>query len=316
MSELESNLPKVIVLLGPTASGKTQWGLKLAKEFDGEIISADSRQIYKKMDIGTAKELGEWKSIDGCHAYYIDGIPHHLVDWLDPGKTCTVAEWRDKALQVITDCVKRNRVPFVVGGTGLYITSLVDNWLIPRLAPNAKLRRSLEQKKPTELVRLLKKMDPESAARIDPKNVRRLIRALEVCILSGEPFSAQRKQGPLLVAALQIGIVVPREELGRRIDTRVDTMVERGLEQEVRKLLQQKYSWKLPSMSGIGYRQWCEYIEGNIALPVVIARLKHDSRDFARRQMTWWRRDKRIQWVNEYEEGRELVKDFVSGIAA
>ncbi len=315
MSVRDSSLPKVVVITGPTASGKTGWSLQLAKKFSGEIISADSRQVYKKMDIGTAKTRGEWEwraNWKGLrHSYFVDDIMHHLIDFLDPGKRFTVAEFRDRAIKYIKLSYQNDHVPFVVGGTGLYISSLVENLHIPRIPPNKKLRRSLEEKSNPELMQLLESMDPVAAKKIDAHNKRRIVRALEVCILTGEPFSKQKKKGEKMFDFLQIGVDVPREVLHERINTRVDKMVERGLVQEIELLLKQRYSWDLPSMSGIGYRQFREYFDGERTLEQAVALLKRDTRRYARRQITWFKRDKSIVWCKTYEEAEELVRKFL-----
>lgn len=306
------HLPKVIVILGATASGKTATSLKLAKEINGEIVSADSRQIYKKMDIGTAKEKGEWRRNGLSMTYFVDDIPHHLIDFLDPGKTFTAAQFRDNALKYIKLASKHGRVPIIVGGTGLYIQALVDNYQIPRVEANKKLRKSFEEKTKEELLTLLESLDPNAAKTIDKNNKRRLIRAVEVCILTGKPFSEQQIKGEPLVNALQIGLDVERDVLIERIHKRVDQMMEEGLEKEVRSLVHKGYPWRLPSMSGVGYRQFKEYFDGSKSLEETIERLKRDTRQYARRQRTWFRRDKRIHWLKEYCEIKDLVQDFLA----
>lgn len=305
----DAKLPKVVVILGPTAAGKTQWSIQLAKQFHGSVISADSRQIYKKMDIGTAKPTGERLGLR--RSLHVDGVPHHMIDIIDPGKKFTVAQFRDRALKYIKLATKNNRLPIVAGGTGLYISALVDNYTIPRIPENKKLRQSLESKTAAELMTLLTSLDPGAAKTMDPKNKRRIIRALEVCILSGEPYSAQRLRGEPLIDVLQIGITVPRDTLHQRINTRVDEMMKLGLLKEVEQLMKQKYSWELPSMSGVGYRQFQGFFEGRHSLDECIELLKRDTRRFARRQCTWFRRDKRIQWVERYDEALALVKEFL-----
>lgn len=311
MSDSLSQLPKLVVLLGPTASGKTEWGVRLAKRFNGEIISADSRQVYTKMHIGTAKPKGVWQKQGIARRYMVDGIPHHLVDFLDPGKMFTVAEFRDAAIKHIKKSDRAGRVPILVGGTGQYISSVVDNWMIPRISEHKELRKSLSEKTNDELFDLLQTMDPAGARVIDRHNPRRLIRALEVCILSGEPFSKQQKKGPPIFETLEIGIAVPREMLYRRIEERIRRMMKDGLLAEIKALLKQKYDWHLPSMSGISYRQFRDYLEGNDTLTHAIDLLNRDTRHFARRQMTWFRRDKRIQWVSSYQEAENLVAAFL-----
>lgn len=311
MSEKDKELQKIIAIVGPTASGKTSWSLRLAEEIGGEIISADSRQIYQKMTIGTAKVPGEWKWTGLRRTYLVNDIPHHLVDFLDPGKVFTVAEFRDKALKYVRLAESNGHIPIVVGGTGLYVEALIDNYSIPRVNPNKKLRESLEHKSVEELIALLKQMDPETAEKIDAKNKRRLIRALEVCIFTGEPFSAQRQKGESLFDALLIGIDVPRDMLYQRIDERVDEMMKQGLEKEIRALIKQKYSWDLPSMNGIGYKEMRSYIEGKESLEHAVSMLKRDTRRLARKQLTWFRRDKRIIWVSSYAEAKALVEKFL-----
>lgn len=307
----EKYYPKVMVLVGPTASGKTNWAIRLAEKFNGEIVSADSRQIYKKMDIGTAKEPGEWRR-DGLHkTYYIKNIAHHLVDFLDPGKAFTVSEFRDKAVKYCQQIIKKGKLPIVAGGTGLYIHALVDNLQIPQVPPNNKLRRSLEEKNNEELIKWLASLDPKSAETVDGNNKRRLIRALEVCILSGTPFSEQQRKGDREFDFLQIGIEAPREVLYDRIDKRVQNMFDRGLLKEVEALMKQKYSWELPSMSGIGYRQFKDYFAGVTSLDEVKENLMRDTRHYAKRQLTWFKRDERIRWLSEYEEAERLVEDFL-----
>ena len=304
-------MPKLVVILGPTACGKTNWSLQLAKKYKGEIISADSRQIYKKMDIGTAKEPGEWRRSGLSKVYYIEDIPHHLVDFLNPGKIFSVAEFRDQAIKHIKSIHKSGKLPLITGGTGLYISSVVENMHIPRVTPNNKLRKSLAEKSNDELIQLLFQMDPEIIETIDHNNKRRIIRALEVCIFTGEPFSKQRSKGDPLFDTLQIGIDVPRDVLYDRINKRIDEMMKLGLLKEVEDLVRQKYGWVLPSMNGIGYRQFKDYFEKKITLDETIERLKRDTRRYARRQASWFRRDKKIKWRSEYEDAEKLVDEFL-----
>jgi tRNA dimethylallyltransferase len=305
------SLPKIVVICGPTASGKTDWSLHLAKKYNGEIISADSRQIFKKMSIGTAKVVGEWSWKGFRRTYFVDDIPHHLVDFLDPGKTFTVAEFRDKALKYIKMALKNRRVPIIVGGTGLYIDSIVNNFHIPKVAANSKLRASLENKTLPELVTWLQKLDPVGAKKIDLNNKRRLIRALEVTMVTGVPFSAQKKLGEKLFDVLEIGVEVPREILYNNIDKRIDQQLETGLLEEIEKLLKQKYSWDLPSMSGIGYRQFKDYFAGKATLAEAITLLKIDVKHYAKRQLTWFKRNTNIKWVKSLPEADEFVDNFL-----
>lgn len=313
--QVEKN-KKIIVILGPTAAGKTDLGLALAKEFNGEVVSADSRQIYKKMDIGTAKPKADFRlqsSDFGRGVYTVDGVPHHLMDIVDPGEDFSLADYKKAALLAINDILSRGKVPIIVGGTGLYIRALVDNFDIPKIEPSKKLRQQLEKKTLPQLVSLLKKIDPASAQKVDLKNPRRVLRALEVFILSGEPFFKQRTKSAPLFNALQIGISLPRAELFARIDRRVEAQMKAGLVAETQKLARQKYGWRLPSMSGIGYKQVGLYLRGEKSLAEAEEILKRDSRRYAKRQMTWFNKDKRIHWLSggDYAAARNLVKEFL-----
>lgn len=318
---MRKELPKIIVILGSTASGKTDLGLKLAKKFNGEVVSADSRQVYKKMDIGTAKPQGVWEKINGNKVYVVDNVPHHLVDIVDPGENFTVADYKKMATEKINDILSKGKLPIIVGGTGLYIWTLLDNLDIPKIKPSQRLRKGLEKKSLPELVAFLIKLDPETARRIDLHNPRRVLRALEVFILSGESLARQRTKSAPLFNALQIGIDLPRAELYKRIDARIDQQIKNGLVEETKKLVKQKYDWSLPSMSGIGYKQIGFYLSrlggdlrGEAALDEAIAILKRDTRRYAKRQMTWFKRDKKINWLkkSDFKLTAGLVKKFLA----
>lgn len=315
MSEQQAEkLPKLVVILGPTASGKTDFSIELAKRFNGEIISADSRQIYKKMNIGTAKVRGAWQKdkATGEKAFVYENIPHYLVDIIDPGDEFSLAQFKELAVVRAREILQRERLPMLVGGTGLYIKSVVDNLLIPAVPPNKKLRYSLEEKTNQELVKLLQKLDPMAVRAIDVDNKRRLIRALEVCIWTGKTFSGQQNKGESLFECLQIGLSVPRDELNNRIAERAEKMMERGLLEEVRALVKQRYGWNLPSMSGTGYKQFADYFAKKISLEEAVELLKRDTRRYARRQMTWFKRDAKIKWVSDIEAAAKLVMDFLN----
>ena len=281
---------KLVVILGPTASGKSDLAIKLAEKFNGEIISADSRQVYQEMDIGTAKI--EIKKVM---------IPHYLIDIIKPNQEFTLAQYKKLAVKIIKDIQKRGKLPFLVGGTGLYIQSVIDNLQIPKVKPDKKLRNKLEKLTNQELCQQLKKLDPLSDATIDHRNKRRLIRALEVCLITKKPFSKQRKKDKPLFDVCQIGIKSNKKTLEKRINQRVGKMFEAGLIEEVKKLAQ-KYSPDLPSMSGIGYQEIIPYLQGEITLEQAKELIKQHSRQYARRQMSWFRRDKRIIWVNNYQK--------------
>jgi len=298
---------KLIVILGPTASGKTEWAIKLAQKFNGEIISADSRQIYRGMDIGTAKPIDK------------GGIPHYLIDAVNPDEEWTLAQFQKMAREKIEDIQQQSKIPFLVGGTGLYIQAVVDNLEIPKVAPSQALRKKLEQKSTQELFEDLKRLDPKTAETIDSKNKRRLIRALEVIIISRASFVSAKKIGESLFETLQIGIRISQEKIYKRIDKRVEEQMEQGLESEVKKIyeelsqkLPEEKIWQLPSMSGICYQEFKGYFEGQIDLAEVVNLIKLHNRQYVRKQMTWFKRDKRIHWVAKFEEAEDLIRDFLS----
>ncbi len=304
---------KLIVILGPTASGKTDLAIKMAKEFNGEIISADSRQIYKKMDIGTAKPDGKWKTVAGKRRYLVEGVPHYAIDAVNPGKTFTAAEFKKLAIESVEDIGRRGKIPFLVGGTGLYVWAVVDNLQFPSGDPMKKLRAGFADKSIEELVELLKKVDPEAVSFVDIKNKRRVIRALEVAISTGQSFSVHRAKTEPLFDCLQIGIRWPIDELFQRIDERIDEQWEKGWQGEVESLVRQKYSFDLPSLSGIGYREVVKYLAGEMTLPEMFRILKRETRRYAKRQITWFKRDKRIQWIekSDVSAARGMIADFL-----
>lgn len=306
------NLPKVVAVIGPTASGKTDLGIFLAKKFNGEVVNFDSRQIYTKMNIGTAKPAGERQEIEGRKVYLVEGVAHRLMDFVDPGTDYSLANFKEDAFKVIDDVLSRGKLPILVGGTGLYFWGVIDNLDLTKTEPNKELRAELESKTPTELVEMLKEQDPESAALIDLKNPRRVLRALEVFLSTGESFVSRRGKSDPRYNVLQIGLSWPREVLNTRIDQRVEQQIEDGLVEETKKLAAE-YSWKLPSMSGIGYRQMGYFLREEMSLEEAIEVLKRDTRQYAKRQMTWFKRDKKINWIDGPDEMRteELVRAFL-----
>ena len=297
---------KLIVILGPTASGKSGLAVKLAKKFNGEVISADSRQIYRGMDIGTAKISEK------------EGIPHYLIDIVNPEEEFTVAQYKKMAIKTIEDIQKQGKVPFLVGGTGLYIKAVVDNLEIPKVVPSQALRKKLETKTVEELFEDLKRLDPKTAEIIDSKNKRRLIRALELKMISGVSFVSAKKICESLFNTLQIGIKTSKERLYKKIDQRIKEQIEQGLEAEVKNIFEklcqkipEEKVWQLPSMSGICYQEFKKYFEEEIGLPKVIQLIKLHNRQYARRQMTWFKRDKRIHWLGKLKEAEELIEEFL-----
>lgn len=301
----------LILIVGPTAVGKTALSIRLAEHFGGEIVSADSRQIYRGMNIGTAKATPEERT----------RVPHHLLDIVSPDQWYTVAEFQAAATQAIADIHRRGRLPFLVGGSGLYVRAVAEGLEIPRVPPNPQLRAELEglaAKNPDALRARLAELDPQAAARIDPRNVRRVIRALEVCLATGRPISElQTKRAPDY-RMLWIGLTLPREELYQRIDARVERMLELGLVDEVRRLAAQGYSWDAPAMTGVGYRQIGAYLRGECSLDEAVQDIKRATRRFVRQQANWFRQDDpRIHWLRSDEDAETkaaaLIQAFLEG---
>lgn len=306
-----SKLPKVIFIVGQTASGKTALAIELAKNFNGAIVNADSRQVYKKMNVVTAKPKRDVKSLKS--EYLVEGITHYLVDVCDPGKSFSLSDFKKQAMKDIQTILKDGKLPIVVGGTGLYIWSLVDNLDIPTVAPNKKLRDSLEEKSLEDLVKLLKNVDPQAVQKVDLKNKRRVLRALEVSLSSGESFAKQSTKSDLIYDSLQIGLRWERAEIFKRIEDRVDQQIKEGAVEEAEKLLKD-YPHTLSSLSSIGYKQIGAFLEGKCTLEEAIKQFKIDTRHYAKRQETWFKRDERIKWIqkNDVITATELIKNFLN----
>lgn len=295
------SLPRIVCIVGPTSSGKTALSLVLAKEFNGEIVNADARQLYRGFDIGTGKP----SSVLRLHT------PHHLFDE-DPAKQLTVTEWREKALKCIHEIADRGHLPIIVGGTGLYIQALVDNFSIPEVPPNEVLREKLSRWSSLELLRRLQELDPDALEVVDVKNPRRVMRALEVVLSTGTSFVAQRQKGEPLVDALQIGIERSREELYERAERAVDEMIGGGWVEEVRGLLAQGITKETPAMSAIGYRELVDVVEGRATLEVVVPMIKQYTRNYSKRQITWFKKDKSIVWVKDTQNAEKEVRRWAS----
>ncbi len=302
---------RLVAVVGPTASGKTRLAIDLALAFNGEIINADSRQIYRHMTTGTAKPTsGE-----------LSTVPHHLIDILDPDEPFSLSDYQERAFKSISDINERQKVPFFVGGTGQYVWAVLENWQIPRVSPDQGLRENLKKQASEAgseaLYRELLSVDPDAAAKIDLRNTRRVIRALEVCRATGTPFSRFQVKKKPPFDALIIGLTLDREKLYQRIDERVDGMIRCGLVEEVENLIKIGYDLSLPSMSAIGYRQIALYIRKELALEEAIKQIKFETHRYVRQQYNWFRlKNPRIKWfdveTNPEPEIKTLVSEFLA----
>jgi tRNA dimethylallyltransferase len=291
----EQKMP-LIALVGPTAIGKTALALALAdrlrERIACEIVSADSRQIYRLMEVATAKPSPEER----------ERVPHHLLDVVWPDEPYTLATYQHDAVAAIAAIHARGGLPLLVGGTGLYVRAVVDGLAIPQVAPRPELRAELEAtaaaRGPGALHARLAALDPIAAAHIDPHNLRRLVRAIEVCLITGRPFSEQQGARPTPYRPLLLGLNVERAALYIRADARIDGMLAAGLVEETRELVARGYGWDLPSMSSLGYREIGAYLRGELPLAAAIARFKLATHAYIRRQLTWFRPDARIAWLD------------------
>lgn len=302
----------LVALVGPTGVGKTAVSLQLAQALGGEIVSADSRLLYRGMDIGTAKPSLEERA----------RVPHHLVDVADPDESWSLAQYQDAAYQALADIHRRGRLPLLVGGTGQYVWAVVEGWQIPRVPPNPRLREALErwgrEIGPEALYRKLLLLDPGVAGLIQPRNLRRIVRALEVIFTTGRPFSQQRTKKPPPYRILILGLYLPRKELYRRIDQRIQAMLQAGWVEEVRRLLAQGYGPELPAMSSIGYAELAAYLQGRLSLEEAVQRIRQRTRQLVRRQANWFRRDDpRIHWFRSHpgaaEEMLPMIRQWLEG---
>ncbi|MBX3083671.1 MAG: tRNA (adenosine(37)-N6)-dimethylallyltransferase MiaA [Anaerolineae bacterium] len=288
----ESPRRPLLVIAGPTGIGKTALAVELAARFNGEVVSADSRQIYRLMDIGTAKPTAAERA----------AVPHHLIDIVDPDQTLTMAAYQARAYASINDIQQRGKLPLLVGGTGQYITAVLEGWIAPEVVPNPTLRAELEayaaEHGALALFERLRALDPASGERMDPYNVRRNIRALEVCIETGQPFSEQRRKAPPSYHVLQLGLTTEREQLYKHLDERIDAMLEAGLLDEVRSLHERGYDWSLPSMHGLGYAQLGAFLRGETTLDEAVRLFKAATHTFVRRQYTWFRKYLQLRWLD------------------
>jgi tRNA dimethylallyltransferase len=306
MAGLKSN---PLIILGATAVGKTKLAIELAKELHGEIISADSMQVYRGMDIGTAKPTLEERQ----------GIPHHLIDIRNPDEEWTASDFVREAQSSKSKIKKNGKRPMIVGGTGLYLWSLLEGFAFPIIPGDKELRERLEKEPTPILYSRLSTVDPPAAVKIHPNDKKRIVRALEVYELTGKPISeAQEHRTQNTEHRTQdyalIGLTLPREELYQKINQRVDTMLEKGLIDEVKGLLAKGYSKDLPSMQALGYKEVIDLIEGHWTKEKMTEELKKRTRNFARRQMTWFRRFKDARWFELTTVDRTAILDYIGSI--
>ncbi|NPV57535.1 MAG: tRNA (adenosine(37)-N6)-dimethylallyltransferase MiaA [Anaerolineae bacterium] len=301
-----SDKPDLVVVIGPTAVGKTHLCIQLARRIGGEIISADSRYFYRGMDIGTAKPTRDER----------EGVPHHLIDILNPDEKMSLALYLAQANEAINDVISRDRIPILVGGTGQFISAIIHGWDLPKGEPDTRLREELgiiaEKIGKQELFQWLNRVDPEAAKIIDPTNTRRTIRAIEVILSSGERFSSQRRAADPLYNSLIVGITRPRDALYQQIDQRIDDMIKVGLEAEVRALLEKGYAADLPAFSAIGYAEMIAHINGAIPLDEAVRIMKKRTRNLVRRQSNWFKLDDpAIRWFQYTAEAMGDIEAYL-----
>ena len=342
---------KIVVVLGQTATGKSDLAVFLAKQFNGEIISADSRQVYKGMNLGTGKvprDLSKNQELK-TKSYLHQGIPHHLLDVASPSRRFSAAQYQRLGQAAIKKIQRKNKLPIICGGTGFYIRALVDGLEIPTVKPDFKLRARLEKKTTAELFKELKKLDPRRAKNIDARNPRRLIRALEIVITTSQPVPLLNSSQPPLnlrggapslnlregwgeLKPLFLGLKKPRLELAQRIKIRLEKRLRQGMMAEVKKLRAQGLSWKKLEDFGLEYRWLARYLKEKTLRPhkslrqaqairgeqtqgisydETIFRLQKDIEHYAKRQITWFKRDERIRWIKNSAQAKKIVKNFL-----
>ncbi len=299
---MEKKIP-LIVILGPTSAGKTALSLELAQEYCGEIVSADSRQVYRGMNVGTNKVTGDERQL----------IAHHLIDVKDPREQMTLAEYKQRADAAIYDIAARGKLPFLVGGSPLYLRAVIDNYEIPQVPANESYRQELELEDLALLLEKLRALDPETFQIIDRKNPRRIVRALEVIHATGKPFSSSQKRGPQHYRTLLLGIDRPRDELYLRVDRCVDRRIQEGMIEEVVGLMKKGIDPKRLIGFGLEYKYITLFLQGSLTKEEAIQQLKFATHDFARRQLTWFRKDTRIHWIGNKQHAESLISKHLSG---
>lgn len=296
MTENSEKKPKVIAVLGPTASGKSALAVEIARLVDGEIISADSRQVYTGLDIGTGKVTKR----------EMRGVPHHLIDVINPKRTMSVVQYEHLANRAIHDIIKRNKIPILCGGTGQYIDAVLTTASFPSVPPNSKLRKELEKLSPEKLFEKLEKLDPSRAKNIDAKNSRRLIRAIEIATeLGSVPVRTPANER---YDTLYIGLTLSKEELAERIHTRLLARMRRGMVAEARRLHEQGLSWKRMNSLGLEYRFLAQFLQNKISKGDMLRDLEIAIRQYSKRQMVWFKRNKKIKWFHPKDQKKILLE--------
>ena len=306
------NTKKILVVVGPTASGKSDLAVYLAKKFGGEVISADSRQVYKGLDVGTGKVPRDPNSYKlKAKSYFYKGIPHHLLDVASPKRVFTVTEYKSLAEKALGGIWRRGKLPIVCGGTGFYIRAVIDNLVIPEVPPDKKLRRRLDKKTVDELFAILKSLDPRRAKEIDAKNPRRLIRAIEIATALGH---VPRLEASLpSYDVLKVGLTLPDKILKQRIHIRLFARISRGMVAETKRLHKQGLSWKRMDELGLEYRYLARYLKKQLTKEQLTNQLEIAIWQYAKRQRTWFKKDGRIKWFSVKDLGKveKLVRRFL-----
>lgn len=311
--------PKIIVILGPTASGKSDAAIKIAQKYNGEIISADSRQVYRGMNIGTGKVMRDIVTgnsslvTDNDNVFLSEGIIHHLIDVAEPNEDFNISHFKTQANLAIEDILSRGKLPIICGGTGFWIQAITEDMNLPEVPPNEKLRQELELKTPEELFEKLKKLDPERAETIDFQNKYRLIRALEICQAIGKVpnQSSVISNQSSKYDFLQIGISIEKEKLHERIKNRLESRFDEGMIEEVKSLNENGISWEKLESFGLEYRWLARFLQGKISKEEMNEKLYFDIIHYAKRQMTWFKRNKKIVWLENYKDIESEVEKFI-----
>ena len=306
------NRPRIIVVLGPTSSGKSEFAVQLALAFGGEIVSADSRQVYRGLNISSSKVPGKWERKGTKYYFIYKGVIHHLIDIISPRKQFSAWQYKKKATRAIGNILGRGKLPIIAGGTGFYIRTITHNLDLPKVPPVKKLRKDLEKLTTEQLVNRLKGLDPRRASDIDINNRRRLIRAIEIIVFTKSqipPLDVSKEGSPYDV--LEIGIRLPDELLKERINSVVDERVRNGVVREIEQLHKRGLSWKRIENLGLEYRYIASHIKGEIDIETMKKSIKHGYHSYAKRQMTWFKRNKDIIWVDAPEKAFPIVRDFL-----